>query len=385
MKQGLRVTDYEIFNVPPRWLFIKIGTSTGVVGWGESTLEGQSDIVSSAISKLFLKIVKGSDPCKVNDLWHMMYAGGFYRGGPVMMSALSGIDQALWDIKGKIHDTPISNLLGGPVRNKIEYYQWVGGDEPTEVEDTALKLISDGCKALKLNATSAFARIETPGAVRQVGDRVGRLRDAVGNDIKIGVDLHGRVTKAMLPQLIQVLEPHSPMFIEEPVLPEYNNSLSNVKARTSIPIATGERMYSKWDFKDVIQNGLVDIIQPDPSHAGGVTEILKIAAMAEAQDIALAPHSPLGPISLAAALQIDAICPTAVMQEFSQGIHYNDSINMADYLVGGNQFVTKDGFLLIPDDPGLGISIDEERVRDVESPNWQNPIWRHEDGSMLEW
>ena len=385
MKHALRLTDCETFRVPPRWLFVKLETSKGYVGWGEATLEGQSELVISTIEKYFQTVIKGSDPCNINDLWHMMYAGGFYRGGPVMMSALSGIDQALWDIKGKIHDTPISNLLGGPVRDKIEYYQWVGGDEPTDVEDTALKLTSDGCKALKLNATSAFARIETPGAVREVGDRIGRLREVVGNDVKIGIDLHGRVTRPMLPQLIQVLEPHSPMFIEEPVLPEYNDSLSSVKARTSIPIATGERMYSKWDFKDIILNESVDIIQPDPSHAGGITEILKIAAMAEAQDIALAPHSPLGPISLAAALQIDAICPTAVMQEFSQGIHYNGTINIADYLVNDNQFVTKDGFLLIPDGPGLGITIDEERVREVESPDWQNPIWRHEDGSMLEW
>lgn len=232
-----------------------------------------------------------------------MYRSGFYRGGPVLMSAIAGIDQALWDVKGKRFGAPVYELLGGRARDRIRVYQWIGGDRPSEVGEAAAEKVSEGFTGLKMNATSELRRVDTPAAVREAEERLGEVREAVGPEVDIGVDFHGRVTKPMAKRLAKALEPYEPMFIEEPVLPEHNDALPAIAAHTSIPIATGERMFSRWDFKEVFENGSVDVIQPDLSHAGGITEVKKIADMAEAYDVALAPHCPLGPIALASCIQ----------------------------------------------------------------------------------
>ncbi|MEM6619825.1 MAG: galactonate dehydratase, partial [Pseudomonadota bacterium] len=210
---------------------------------------------------------------------------------------------------------------------------------------------------------------------------------AVGYDLGIGVDFHGRVHKPMAKTLIKELEPYRLMFIEEPVLSENKEALRDIVGLTATPIALGERLYSRWDFKDVLADGYVDIIQPDLSHAGGITECRKIATMAEAYDIALAPHCPLGPIALAACLQLDAVSHNAFIQEQSLGIHYNTSNDILDYVVDKEVFAYRDGVVAIPDGPGLGIEIDEAYVaqRAREGHRWRNPVWRHKDGSLAEW
>jgi len=382
-----RIGNYELFEVPPRWLFLRLVTADGTVGWGEPVVEGRAHTVEAAVKELLENYLLGEEPADIEDHWQTMYRGGFYRGGPVLMSAIAGIDQALWDIKGKQLDAPIHQLLGGAARNRIRVYQWIGGDRPSEMTDHARTKIDAGFTALKMNATSEMERIENPATIQAAIDRLREVREAVGPDIDIGVDFHGRVTKPMAKRLAKELEPYSPMFIEEPVLPDHNDALPDIAAQTSIPIATGERLYSRWDFKEILEEGAVDVIQPDLSHAGGITEVKKIASMAEAYDVGLAPHCPLGPIALAACLQVDACSPNAFIQEQSINIHYNETTDVLDYLVDPSVFHYDQGYVTIPDDPGLGIEINEEYVRSQaeKTVNWHNPVWRHEDGSVAEW
>ena len=382
----MKLADYELFRVPPRWLFLKLETDEGVVGWGEPVVEGRARTVETAVEELLDGYLLGEDPARIEDHWQTMYRGGFYRGGPVLMSAIAGIDQALWDIKGKRFDAPVHELLGGRARDRIRVYQWVGGDEPDGVAEAAQEKVEAGFSALKMNATPEIERVDNPATVERAGERLAAVRDAVGPEVDVGVDFHGRASKAMAKRLVTELEPHDPFFVEEPVLPENQEAFPQIAAQTSTPIATGERLYSRWDFKSVLEQGAVDVIQPDVSHAGGITEVKKIAAMAESYDVALAPHCPLGPIALAACVQIDACSPNALIQEQSLDIHYNETTDVLDYLADPSVFDYEDGFVEIPDGPGLGIEIDEDHVREQAGDvDWHNPVWRHDDGSVAEW
>ena len=380
------ITDYDLYEVPPRWLFLRVETSDGIVGWGEPVVEGRARTVRTAVEELLDTYLLGKDPMRIEDHWQTMYRGGFYRGGPVLMSAIAGIDQALWDIKGKHHDMPVYELLGGKARDRMRVYQWVGGDRPEGVADAAREKVEEGFTALKMNATAELRRVDSPSAVQAAEDRLSAVRDAVGETVDIGVDFHGRVSKSMAKRLATALEPYDPMFIEEPVLPEHNDALPEIAGHTTTPIATGERMFSRWDFKEVFEDGCVDVIQPDLSHAGGITEVKKIASMAEAYDVAMAPHCPLGPIALAACLQVDACSPNALIQEQSLDIHYNETSDVQDYLKDPSVFNYRDGYVDLPEGPGLGIDIDHSYVRmQAGEVNWHNPVWRHDDGSVAEW
>ncbi|WP_224450320.1 galactonate dehydratase [Haloprofundus salilacus] len=383
----MRITDYKLFEVPPRWLFLKISTSNGTVGWGEPIVEGRAKTVKAAVEELLDNYLLGADPMEIERHWQTMYRGGFYRGGPVLMSAIAGIDQALWDIKGKHYDAPVYELLGGRARDRVRVYQWIGGDRPADVGAAAREKMDAGFTALKMNATSELKRIDTPAAIAEAEERIAEVRNAIGDDADIGVDFHGRVSKPMAKRLAKAIEPYNPMFIEEPVLPEHNDALPEIAAHTTTPIATGERMYSRWDFKEIFKQGVVDVIQPDLSHAGGITEVRKIATMAEAYDVAVAPHCPLGPIALAACVQVDACTPNTLIQEQSLDIHYNATSDVLDYLVDTDPFEYNDGYIELSRDPGLGIEIDEEYVREraQQNVNWHNPVWRHEDGGIAEW
>lgn len=382
----MKITNYELFQVQPRWLFLKIETDEGITGWGEPVIEGRAATVKAAVIELMEYLI-GKDPLQIEDHWNVMYRGGFYRGGPILMSAISGIDQALWDIKGKYLNVPIHQLLGGKARESIKVYSWIGGDRPSDVGAAAKEVVDKGFTAIKMNGTDELQYIDSYEKIDRVLANVSAIRDAVGPYIGIGIDFHGRVHKPMAKVLAKELEQFRPMFIEEPVLPENNEALRDIANHTVIPIATGERMYSKWDFKNLLKGGYVDIIQPDLSHAGGITENKKILSMAEAFDVAAAPHCPLGPIALAACLQVDATCHNAFIQEQSLGIHYNQGSDLLDYLKDDSVFKYKDGYVDIPNRPGLGIEINEEHVREMagKGHNWRNPVWRHKDNSVAEW
>ena len=382
----MKITKMTTYSVPPRWLFLKIETDEGTVGWGEPVVEGRAATVAAAVEELSDYVI-GQDPRNIEDIWTVLYRGGFYRGGPILMSALAGIDQALRDIKGKVLGVPVHELLGGRVRDRIRVYSWIGGDRPSETAAAARAAVDRGFTAVKMNGTEEMQYIDTWDKVERCISNVSAVREAVGADVGIGVDFHGRVHKPMAKVLIAELESYKLMFIEEPVLSENVDGMLDTLRNTSTPIALGERLFSRWDFKEILASGAVDIIQPDPSHAGGITETRKIAFMAEAYDVALALHCPLGPIALAACLQIDAGCYNAFIQEQSLGIHYNKSNDLLDYLVDPAVFEYNDGMIKIPDGPGLGIEVNEEYVveRSLEGHRWRNPVWRHADGSVAEW
>ena len=382
----MKITKLTTFIVPPRWCFLTIETDAGISGWGEPVVEGRAHSVAAMVEELADYLI-GQDPMRIEDHWTVLYRGGFYRGGAIHMSALAGIDQALWDIKGKALGQPVHQLLGGPVRERIRVYSWIGGDRPHDTAAAARECAARGFSAIKMNGTEEMQFVDSHAKVDAVLARVGAIRDALGPDFGIGVDFHGRVHRPMAKVLAKELEPFRLMFIEEPVLSENAEALAEVRRHCNIPIALGERLYSRWDFKAILQAGYADIIQPDPSHAGGITETRKIAAMAEAYDVALALHCPLGPVALAANLQLDAVCYNAFIQEQSLGIHYNTSRDLLDYLRDPAVFDYRDGFVAIPHGPGLGIEVDEDAVRRAAETGhrWRNPIWRHADGSFAEW
>lgn len=382
----MKITNIKLYQVPPRWLFLKVETDEGISGWGEPVIEGRTQTVKAAVEELSQYII-GKDPMKIEDIWQVLYRGGFYRGGPILMSAMAGIDQALWDIKGKFFNAPVYDLLGGQVRDKIKVYSWIGGDRPSDVAEEAKKKQMQGFSAIKMNGTEELQYIDSYAKVDALLERVDAIRKTVGKDFGIGVDFHGRVHKPMAKILMKELERYRLMFIEEPVLDENLEALKELSRHTSTPIATGERMYSRWDFKELLSTGYIDILQPDLSHAGGITECRKIATMAEAYDVAMAFHCPLGPIALAACLQVDAVSHNAFIQEQSLGIHYNKGNDILDYLKDPEVFHYENGFVKMPEGPGLGIEVDEEKVKEASlgSHNWKNPVWRHEDGSVAEW
>ena len=382
----MKITKLTTFLVPPRWLFLRIDTDAGISGWGEPVVEGRAHTVAAAVDELSDYLI-GKDPRHIEDLWNVMYRGGFYRGGPILMSAIAGIDQALWDIKGKDLNVPVHALLGGPVRDRIRVYSWIGGDRPADTARAASEAVARGFTAVKMNATEEMQYVDTHDKVEHVLANVQAVREAVGPNVGLGLDFHGRVHKPMAKVLMRELAPYKLMFIEEPVLSDHLEAIPELAAISPAPIALGERLYSRYDFKRVLQRGGVDIIQPDPSHAGGITETRKIAAMAEAWDVALALHCPLGPIALAANLQIDAVCHNAFIQEQSLGIHYNAGNDLLDYITDRSVFAYENGFVTIPNGPGLGITVNEEYVteRAAVGHRWRNPIWRHADNSVAEW
>ncbi|WP_455361836.1 galactonate dehydratase [Streptomyces sp. SYSU K21746] len=381
----MKITSLRTYLVAPRWCFLRIDTDEGVTGWGEPVIEGRAHTVAAAVDELSDYLI-GQDPLRIEDHWQVLTKGGFYRGGPILSSAVAGIDQALWDIKGKALGVPVWQLLGGNVRDRARVYSWIGGDRPADVAEQALARKAEGFTAIKMNASPQLEFVDTPKAVRGIVDRVARVREAVGEDFDIAVDFHGRLTLPMARRVLPLLEPYLPFFVEEPVVPELSDHIGEIVRSTSIPIATGERLYSRWDFKQVLGQGIA-IAQPDLSHAGGISEVRRIAAMAEAYDTALAPHCPLGPIALASCLQVGFATPNLLIQEQSLGIHYNTGSDLLDYLVDPSVFRYKDGHVELLTEPGLGIHVDEKAVeRAAETGHrWRNPIWRRRDGSVAEW
>ncbi|ARX87711.1 galactonate dehydratase [Streptomyces alboflavus] len=381
----MKIDRVETFLVPPRWLFCRVETDTGVVGWGEPVVEGRAEVVRAAVDVLAEYLV-GKDPLRIQDHWQVLTKGGFYRGGPVLSSAVAGIDQALWDIAGKTYGAPVHALLGGPVRDRARVYAWVGGDEPAVLAEHIAEQVEAGFTAVKMNAAGATSPLTTPAETAAVVDRVAIAREALGPDRDVAVDFHGRFTPASARRVLAELAPLHPLFAEEPLPPDLGHLLPALVAAGPVPIATGERLYSRAEFLPALTAGIA-VAQPDLSHAGGITEVQRIAALAETHGALLAPHCPLGPIALAASLQLAFTTPNFLIQEQSRGIHYNKSADLLSYVVDTEPFRFTDGYAHRTALPGLGVEVDEAAVRaaDRSGHAWRNPVWRHPDGSFAEW
>ncbi len=379
------ITRVETFLVAPRWLFVRIETSGGLVGWGEASCEGRSETVRTAVHQLAEYLI-GKDPFRIEDHWQVLSKGSFYRYGIILSSAVSGIDQALWDLLGKSVGLPVHVLLGGPVRDRIRVYAWVGGDEPNEVADQIAAQVEAGLTAVKMNASGRMSPIASRAELAGVVGRVAAAREVLGDDRDVAVDLHGRFTLADARRVAPLLEPFHPFFIEEPVIPENSHLIGRMVESTTIPISTGERLYTRQEFLPVLQAG-VAVVQPDLSHANGISEVRRIAALAETFDAQIAPHCPVGPLALASCLQIGFAAPNHLIQEQSIGIHYNQGAEVLDYVVDTEPLRFVDGHIERLTGPGLGVEIDEHAVREADKRGhaWRNPVWRHADGTFAEW
>jgi galactonate dehydratase len=371
-KGALKVTKLETFLVQPRWLFLKIHTDAGIVGLGEPVVEGRAETVATAVKEVEPYLV-GKDPRQVAHHWQAIYRHAFYRGGPVLTSALSGIDMALWDIKGKALGVPVYELLGGPTRTKVRVY--AHARTPAAIKQG----VANGFTAFKTGPQ--FRRrypryIETPAQVQYAVEQFAALRKAGGDDVDIGIDFHGKVSPALAKLLIKGLEPHQPMFVEEPVNCQNHDVMAEIARGTHLPIATGERVFTKWGFREVLEKQAATVLQPDLCHAGGITECRLIAGMAEAYYAAIAPHNPLGPISLAAGIQLAASIPNFLCQE---------QVSLGDgYLK--TPFVVKNGFVDVPGGPGLGIELDEDAVAKKMGHKWRSTeSYDEDDGSVVDW
>ena len=399
------VTKFELFFLAPRWVFLKIETDEGISGLGEPVLEGRAHTVAAAVDELMLDVV-GKNPFEIERLWQRMKKGSFYRGGAIMDSALAGIDQALWDIKGKALGVPVYQLLGGQVRDRVRIYGHIGaaGSEdghthaPVSTDIKELLASADaqmarGLTALKFCPADGLEHIDTPEELKKIVARVTAVREHVGDAIDIALDFHGRFSLAMARRVFPYLEPLNLLFIEEPVLPEFTDQFELIVSSTSTPIATGERLFDRKDFKDVLRSGIA-VAQPDLSHAGGISECRRIASMAEVYDVSMAPHCPLGPIALAACLQLDFATPNFLIQEQVIGLGRADAGSRLDiydsalkYLVDLSVFDAPNGYIELMTRPGLGIEIDEAEVRKASESahRWRAPFWTHKDGSHAEW
>lgn len=381
----MKITRIETFLVAPRWLFCRIDTDDGLVGWGEPVVEGRAETVRAAVDTLAEQLV-GRDPLRVEDHWQVLSKGGFYRGGPVLSSAVAGLEQALWDLAGKALGAPVHELIGGPVRDRVRVYAWVGGDEPIEIAEHVTASVEAGLTAVKMNASGRVGEIATSREIDEILARAQSARDILGPDRDLAIDFHGRVGIATARRVLPLLEPLRPLFVEEPVLPDHVHQVRSLVDATSVPLALGERIYGTAGFLAPLQAG-VRVVQPDVSHAGGISETRRIASLADVFGALIAPHSPLGPIALAASLQVAFSVPNFLIQEQSLGIHYNAGADLLDYLVDSSGFAYSNGFIERLTGPGLGIEVDESAVRaaDRTGHTWRNPVWRHPDGSFAEW
>ena len=382
----MKIQALETYLVPPRWLFLKITTDEGVIGWGEPVVEGRAATVRTMIAELTPLLI-GRDPSHIEDTWQLLWRAGFYRGGAILASAVAGIDQALWDIAGKVHNVPVYDLLGGPVRDRVRTYAWVESDDLGQLKDQIERRIDEGFDAIKLVASGRLSAIASAEVLAGVVDRAELARATLGPARDFALDFHGRSTPVTSRRLLSLLEHTQPLFVEEPTVPELAGAhLRGLVASTSIPLAAGERSYSRWDFRPLLESGLA-VVQPDISHAGGISETRRIAALAETYGATFAPHCPLGPIAFAASIQVDIAASNFLIQEQSGGMHYNGGWDSLDYLLDTSVFNTVDGYITRLPGPGLGIEIDEAAVGKAskEGHNWQPPVWRHDDGSLAEW
>lgn len=382
----MRISHIETFVLGNRSMLVKISTSDGHVGWGEPILENWARAVEGAVLRLAERLI-GADPRRVTALWQVLARGGFYRGGAVLASAVAGLDQALWDLKARALGVPIHEMLGGPVRDRLRVYGHANRDGRLGDPVKGRTLAKAGLTLLKVAPERVLRFIESPAVIDGLVDQLEEFRDAVGGSVDIAVDAHGRFSTAMSRRFLRRTEHLGLAFVEEPVRPEHSHRLRDIVESTSTPIATGERLYSREEFLAVLGSGIA-IAQPDLSHAGGITEVMRIGTLAESFDVQLAPHCPLGPVALAACLQVGFALPNVYAQEQSLQLHSPGSDDALRLIRNPEVLGLVDGMILRPTGPGLGVEVDEEAVRAgvVEGePTQGPPVWTDTSGAFAEW
>ena len=333
------------------WHFVEVQTDEGLVGIGEASLEWREQAVAAAVDELS-RLLIGQDANLIEHHWQRMHRHGFWRGGVILGSAISGVDQALWDLKGKRLGVPVYELLGGPTRQRVRLYTHIRGATPEQAAAHAQQLVAAGFTALKIGVPRAAAAVDERALLRSTVARVEAVRTAIGEGVDLMVDNHGQQAPGDAIELGRALAPFGLLFFEEPVPPDSPDALAKVaQARLPLRLATGERLFSKWDYKPVLSQGLVDVAQPDMCHAGGFTEVRKIAAMAEAAYIKVAPHNPNGPVATIASVHLAAAIPNFLILEMAQQ-PLRDEIQLHGLSI-------RDGYAELPRRPGLGIELDE--------------------------
>lgn len=382
----MRITAVETFILGDRRLLVRIGTDTDITGWGEATLETWVGPVAAVVQQMADYLI-GTDPRRITAHWQVLTRGGFYRGGPVMASAVAGIDHALWDIAGKRLGAPVYELLGGSVRTAVRLYRHANVDGRIGDPERARALAAEGYTMVKAAPTEPVRFVDTEETMARLVDELEELRRTVGGGVDIAVDLHGRFSVPQSRRFLARTEHLGLAFVEEPLRPEHSGLIGDLVRVTSTPIATGERLYSRTEFEPVLRAG-VAFAQPDLSHAGGITEVVRIGTLAEVFDAQLAPHCPLGLLAFAACIQVDAALPNAAVQETMIDLPRILDDDEYDWVRNRGDWMPEDGYLPIPSGPGLGVEIDDDlvRARAAEvAPSltlwWSDP----RDGSYVEW
>ncbi len=355
-RQDLDMTYYYPLTL------VKIDTDEGISGVGEGTLETKCLTVATCIKELGDGYLLGKDPLRIERHWQAMYRGSYWTGGPVINSAISAIEAALWDIAGKNYNTSVYNLLGGRYRDKIKCYTGVGGATPEELADNVERALKDGYTACKTMAFGENPSGRTIDAMEEAEQRCKAVRDRVGDKIDLMLDCHGRCSLEEALGLVEKLAKYNVRWLEEPFFAENMDALSELRKKSKIPIATGERLYTKWGFRELFEKQAAHIIQPDPIHCGGILETKKIAAMAEANYVNVAPHCPYFHVALAIAIQIDACTPNFLIQEGGR--------IRGKWLVK-EPFEVEKGYIKLPTKPGLGIELDLDAI--AERPYKPSP------------
>ncbi len=381
----MKIAAIEQFFPMPRVRLVKVTTDSGLVGWGETTLEGKARSTSTAVEELGDYLI-GKDPLRIQHHWQHIYRSAFFRGGNVLMSALSGLDQALWDLAGKHFGVPVHQLLGGAVRDRIRVYAHWGIDSLTDEGKAAARERLDflqkrgGYGAYKSGPGGTWRAHEPPAVIDDFVERAYLMREWVGDGVELAFDFHGKMTPALAVEICQELKGMRPMFVEEPVPQENVEALKQVTDKVTIPIATGERLLTRWGFREVLEKHAAAYIQPDTSHVGGISELVKVANMAEVYYVHIMPHCAIGPVAFSASLQVDAAVPNFLVQEqIDQGL--GGGLLKEDWQV-------KEGHIELPDKPGLGMEIDEdaaERDCGEYAEELGGEFYYESDGSVADW
>ena len=373
----MKITGFTCIPIQRRSMVLKLHTDEGLVGYGEPMNYEHWRVVAQAVDDMAEYLI-GKDPLQIEDHWQAMYRSSYSRSMPVLVGALSGIEMAMWDIFGKVVGMPVWKLLGGSVRKRIRVYTGIGGNTPEECAANARGAVDKGFRAVKMVVTPTPIRfVDTPKAIDAMVARIATVRDAVGNDVDVAVDLHRRLSPTMAAIVVKELEPLRPLFAEEPCHPENNEPLLMLSRATTVPIATGERHLTRWGFRELVEREMCAILQPDIRHCGGILELKKIAAMAEVHNMAVAPHNAAGPIGVAASVHVMATAPNLLICE---GGHSRGEGLFKTPLV------FKDGYIELPTAPGLGVDMEDEALEELRDETFRlrGMFWHEDDGAFAD-